>query len=665
MENFVAELAINLYNFGSAALFAGLGLGLVIFLHELGHFAVAKWCNVFVERFSIGFGPVLFSRKWGETEYALSLIPFGGYVKMLGQDDADPSQLTNEEIAQDPRSYIAKNVYQRMAIISAGVTMNVLTALLFFFIAFRTGFPALPSLIGDVRPGKPAWQAGLSAGDRIDKINGSPIQTYKDLQLNVALSSGALRLEGTHADGTAFDITVDPDAKGSHPQIGVLPMESLTVLKGLPSFATAKATPAFHPGDVIRKVGDNVVHSAAEFHREVAAHQGETLQITVDRNNDDAGKPLETPTTQTISITDNFFRTLGLTLDSGPITAVRRGSPAEKAGLQKGDKLAALDGLNIGTEIDPLKLPVEFAKRAGKEIEVTVTRQNVGGGQESKTVKLVPEDFPGWLNQPDLEGEPVAIPAIGAAFHILPVVLAVEPGSSADKAGLKPGPLKSIKLSKKQPSDKDYSKDSTITVNFDKGNSNDCAYAFWLVQRLPHRKITLTPSDDAKQSEIEVTPEIEKDWTLPIIGLTLKPERVVQKADSFEEAVAMSFHETKTSALNIYLTLRSLIIGRVSYKELHGPIGIATAAYQVAQQGWIDMLLFLGFLSVNLAVLNFLPIPVLDGGHMVFLLWEAITNRRPSERVQIAATYVGFAFLLGLMFLVIYLDVFIHMFGKK
>lgn len=664
MENLVAELmskAMTVYNLGLAAL----GLGLVIFLHELGHFAVAKWCNVFVERFSIGFGPVLFSRKWGETEYALSLIPFGGYVKMLGQDDADPSQLTNEEIAQDPRSYVAKNVYQRMAIISAGVTMNILTALLFFAIAFRTGFPTSPSLIGDVRPGMPAWEAGLSAGDQIDKINGSPIRTYQELQLNVALSSGSLRLEGTHADGKPFDITVEPDAKGSHPQIGVLPMESLTIYENAPGHAAARANPAFRAGDQIKQVGEKEVKSAVDFHREVAAHQGATLQITVDRKNDEAGKPLENPTVETITITDNFFRTLGLTLDSGPIAAVRHGSPAEKAGLKKGDKLAVLDGLNIGTQIDPLKLPVEFAKRAGKEIEVTVTRQNVGSGQESKTVKLIPEDIPGWLDQPEREGEPLAIPAIGAAFHILPVVLAVEPGSSADKAGLKPGPLKTMTLTKRQPGDQDGAKDSTITVNFEKGNGTDCAYAFWLVQRLPQRKITLTTLDEKKPLEIEVVPEVDKEWTLPIIGLTLEPERLIQKADSLEEAVSMSFARTKSSALDIYLTLRSLIMGRVSYKELHGPLGIAGAAYQVAQQGWIAMLLFLGFLSVNLAVLNFLPIPVLDGGHMVFLIWEAVTNRRPSERVMIAATYVGFAFLLGLMALVIYLDVFVHPFAKK
>jgi regulator of sigma E protease len=94
--NYLASNGVNIA-------WAAIGLGMVIFFHELGHFAVAKWCNVNVERFSIGFGPILFGWKWGETEYALSLIPFGGYVKMLGQDDADPSQLTNEEIAQDLR----------------------------------------------------------------------------------------------------------------------------------------------------------------------------------------------------------------------------------------------------------------------------------------------------------------------------------------------------------------------------------------------------------------------------------------------------------------------------------------------------------------------------------------------------------------------------------
>ncbi len=646
---------------------AALGLALVIFLHELGHFAVAKWCNVFVERFSIGFGPVFFSRKWGETEYALSLIPFGGYVKMLGQDDADPSQLTNEEIAQDPRSYIAKTVFQRMAIISAGVTMNVLTALLFFLISYQVGFPSPPSTIGDVRPGMPAWKAGMRAGDAIEKLNDQPIQTYQELQMGVALSSGTLKLEGKHADGQPFNILVEPEAKGLHPQIGVRQIEGLTVFGDIPGLAASRATPRFRQGDQIAKVGDREVTSAVEFHREVALQSGKSLEITVNRINDKDGKPLASPTAETITITDNFFRTLGLTLDSGPIAAVRKGSPAETAGLKEGDKLANLDGLNIGTQLDPLKLPNEFAKRAGKEIEVIVTRQIVGGGQESVSLRLIPDDTPGWLDQPMLEGEPLSIPAIGAAFHVLPVVLTVEPGGTADKGGVKPGPLKKLTLTRpaETTSSTDPDKDAVITVNFDEAHRNNGAYAFWLIQYLPQRKVTLTFSDEGKPKEAELVPQPDTNWPLPILGLQLELKRPIQKATSFTDACWKSLAKTKSSAVDIYLTLRSLVVGRVSYKELNGPLGIAGAAYQVAQQGWIPMLLFLGFLSVNLAVLNFLPIPVLDGGHMIFLIWEAVTGRRPSDRVMIAATYVGFAFLLSLMFLVIYLDVFVHPFAKK
>lgn len=126
----------------------------------------------------------------------------------------------------------------------------------------------------------------------------------------------------------------------------------------------------------------------------------------------------------------------------------------------------------------------------------------------------------------------------------------------------------------------------------------------------------------------------------------------------------MGINHTRNSIIDIYLTLKNLITQKLSVKELHGPIGIARVAYQVSQQGLADLSLFLGFLSVNLAVLNFLPIPLLDGGHMVFLLWEGITRRKPSEKVLIAATYAGMAFVLSLMVLVIFLDIFVHGFGR-
>src|SRR5262249_48126189 len=115
------------------------GLGFVIFVHELGHFLVAKWCDVHVTTFSIGFGPALpgWMFKWGETTYMLALFPLGGYVQMVGQVDGDESD--DPDTKEDPRSYKNKTVWQRMAIISAGVVMNVILAFIAFIIVYTHG----------------------------------------------------------------------------------------------------------------------------------------------------------------------------------------------------------------------------------------------------------------------------------------------------------------------------------------------------------------------------------------------------------------------------------------------------------------------------------------------------------------------------------------------
>src|SRR6516162_4904280 len=180
----ILAFGFSLSNFPYIVLVA-LGLGLVIFIHELGHFAVAKWCDVKVERFSIGFGPVLWRITRGETEYALSAVPFGGYVKMLGQDDADPSQMADDRIAKDPRSYTAKSVPQRIAIISAGVINNMVSAVAFFVIAFMLGVQYQPAIVGSVVPGMPAWKAGLRQGDVITRISGreDPQLSFTDVRL--------------------------------------------------------------------------------------------------------------------------------------------------------------------------------------------------------------------------------------------------------------------------------------------------------------------------------------------------------------------------------------------------------------------------------------------------------------------------------------------------
>lgn len=674
--------ATSLLENGVNFLTTALGLGLVIFFHELGHFAVAKWCNVYVERFSIGFGPVLLGWKWGETEYALSAIPFGGYVKMLGQDDSDPSQLTNEELAADPRSYSAKPVWQRMAIISAGVTMNLITAILFFAIAFANGVQVSPPIVGEVRPGMPAWMAAVDSGDRIDKINGRRVTSFADISLNTALSDDTVRLEGTRRDGeTRFDVTLEPFTSRTHPeitrpQIGLGPTRGLEV-ENFPkqqrspivsgtAFATAE--PPFANGDTVKQINGTPVKSFADFQEKFLTRTGDTTEFLVARK-DDLIKDDSPQKELTIRVGADHVRTLGLRMDSGPIAAIQKDSPAEKAGLKAGDKLLQVKGLNVGTEIDPIKLPNEFAKWAGEEVEVKVKRQKDGSGTEEFTARVMPNARPGWSERPELEGEPLSIPAIGLAFHIIPKVVSVDPGSPAAEAGIKPeARITSLTLVAPPgaPED-DAPKKPRFTVSLydekDSRKENNWAYAFWLMQELPQRSVELTLMDNQKAQTVSLEPKPDTEWLSPLIGLRLMGQAELKKAKDPADAFSMAVDYTRSSCLNIYLTLRSLITGRLSYRELHGPLGIASAAFYVASEGIVPLLLFLGFLSVNLAVLNFLPIPVLDGGHMVFLLWESITRRKPSEKVVAGATYVGMLFLLGLMVLVLYLDLFVHRLG--
>src|SRR5262249_42970892 len=144
------------------------GLGLVIFIHELGHFLAAKWCDVHVQTFSIGFGPPFLgicSYKWGETTYKIGWIPLGGFVKMVGEGGE------NEENTEDPRSYKNKRVWQRMIIISAGVAMNMLLALICYMIVLMThGEDRAVGVVGNVAPGGPAWKKGLRPGTLIQRI---------------------------------------------------------------------------------------------------------------------------------------------------------------------------------------------------------------------------------------------------------------------------------------------------------------------------------------------------------------------------------------------------------------------------------------------------------------------------------------------------------------
>lgn len=194
-------------------------LGVLVFVHELGHFAVAKRLGVKVLRFSIGFGPVIAARKGGETEYALSAIPMGGYVKMLGEEDADEA----EALAEPERAFSTQPVGRRSAIVFAGPAMNFVFAFLVYASLFTLVGVELPSnkpIVGGVTMGMPAAQAGLQGGDRIVAINEQPTATWEELSKTVVASNGAPLKLTLERDGKPLEITITPALQDSRTLYG-------------------------------------------------------------------------------------------------------------------------------------------------------------------------------------------------------------------------------------------------------------------------------------------------------------------------------------------------------------------------------------------------------------------------------------------------------------
>ena len=161
-------------------------LGVLIFVHELGHFLVAKWFGIKVLRFSLGFGPKIIGKTFGETEYCISSVPLGGYVKILGQDmeeEIDPEE--------EDRAFSHKPVWARMAVVVAGPLFNLLLAVLIFSVVYMFGVPRLTTRVGSVNKDFPAYQAGIRAGDRILSVDGQKVSNWMELSRAIRSSKGA------------------------------------------------------------------------------------------------------------------------------------------------------------------------------------------------------------------------------------------------------------------------------------------------------------------------------------------------------------------------------------------------------------------------------------------------------------------------------------------
>jgi len=190
-------------------------LGILIFVHELGHFLVAKYSGVGVLKFSLGFGPRLVGKKYGETEYLLSLIPLGGYVKLLGESDDD--ELSPED---RKRSFLQQPVWVRMAIVAAGPLFNFLLAIVIFFMVFMSGVPVLTSQIGSVQEGSAAAAAGLLENDTITAIDGRNIDRWNKLAEIISESEGKLITLTILRGDRRLEVLVQPKEIKTHNVFG-------------------------------------------------------------------------------------------------------------------------------------------------------------------------------------------------------------------------------------------------------------------------------------------------------------------------------------------------------------------------------------------------------------------------------------------------------------
>jgi len=647
-----------------------LGLGFVIFVHELGHFLVAKACGVKCEKFFLGFdvgGLKLASVKWGETEYGIGALPLGGYVKMLGQDD-NPAAAAREagraravlesgdlpkepaagpHPAWDPRSYPAQSVPERMAIISAGVVMNVIFAILMASLAFGLGVRELTCEVSGVRPGGAAWRAGLRTGDEITAIGRLRDPIFSDLQKGVTLGDVASGVEFTirrPADGSTRTVLLRPDTDLGVPTVGVTSPFSVTLpadlAAGLPG-AAGRATPPLAPGDTVRAVDGAAVHTYAELIAALATRVERPVTLTVDRPARDG----RAAATVDVVVPPQPLRTTGMVMTPLEVKAVQDDSPASVAGVRPGDRIVAVDGETVG---DPFTLDERLRRRAGDTVRLALDRE--GAPVE---IDVSPRAV-SWLEEARWPTSPIAVSALGVAIGIDALVAAVVPAGPADRAGITPGD-RVARVRFRVPGDAADRSDAGLELS---AAAPSWPYAVAALQQVEDGTLLdlVVAGPNGERRDVTITPAVDPDRFVVDRGLVFEPVYRTLKAASLPAAIGLGFGRAIDDLSLVYRFLHKLTVNQISPRLLGGPIEIAKQAGKSAEEGFSRFLLFLTMLSANLAVVNFLPIPVLDGGHMVFLAYEWLRGKPPSEGVVATLSYVGLALILTLMTFVFGLD---------
>lgn len=534
-------------------------LGVLILVHELGHFLFAKLFGVKVLRFSLGFGPRLIGFQAGSTEYRLSLVPLGGYVRLLGEDPSEPVA----EIDRD-RTLFGKPLWQRYAIVVAGPAFNLLLPIAIYFLHYMGQRTLLPPTIGTVLSGLPAAEAGLLPGDRVQAIDGRPIRYWEDLEKTVAASPRkTLRFEIRRGQSLEErDVTpVELERRGTFRVRERVGWVGVSPRFHLPEVAVVDlASPAAEAGlrtfDFITAVNGSPVGTWSEFERAIERGGASPLRIAFVRGGQSsfpfAHVEVQEPH-QAVVIPRWVFDPksgkgryeTGLLSSELFVYSVEPGSPADQIGIRRGDRLLALDG-------EPLLHWDLFRLRLSAHPENTfrIAWQSPGG------------------------------PVREATFR------------------------------------------QELRSSIDAYRQEEQRLVFGATNRFAWKSDTPVPV---------------KNRFLYAMGHS------VERTGQIIVAMAQGFAD--------------VVRGQAPFSSLGGPIMIGYVAGVAAEQGLAQYLWLMALLSINIGLLNFLPIPILDGGLLMFFTIELFKGRAPSLRAREIASMVGLVLVVLLMALALKNDV--------
>jgi regulator of sigma E protease len=553
---FLIDFISSVIPYIKAAFLAIIPLGFLIFIHELGHFYAAKRCGIKVNTFSLGFGPKLIGVQRGETEYKISLLPFGGYVQMEGEN---PSEQTGA-----PGEFASASIGSRALVVAAGPVVNLLFGVLVYWLVFATGLntdaarligglTGLP--LGEKETVQIGWVAddgagadgGIMPGDILVSVNGNSIRHWFTFQTRVFTSANKTLELVVERDGVRETLSVKPDAIPSvRGDIGEIRVSSgsTTIVSHVEEGSLA-AQAGLQDGDIVESINGERLHSVPYFGSGVwhpSANWIEEKYKTLYNNINENREAL----TLGIRRSDEVL-TLQLPVDWQVLAGVQKGSIAEEAGIQNGDVLLTLNGASINETTLYSQLtaaanqPVEIGlMRAGNLKQVTLSSET----QSSEISEIDPEEVMfGLMWRTSLSGMQLAS---------------------------KTAPLPEYNL----------------FTGFGKG--------------------------------------VEATWlTFTAVGRTLQ----------------------------------QLIGGEVSPKHLAGPIGIASATNSMfSRLGLSSVIFFIGFISINLCIVNLLPIPIADGGQLLFFAVEKIRGKPMPRKAQEIVQQVTIVLLIAFFLYVTWFD---------